>query len=182
MAKSEERRGAPRVVAARSGRFYGRANLDAEVRLLDVSRSGVRIAHLALLRPGFPAVLEFPPALGRLSLAAHVVRSCIIATQLSASGERQLCYQSALAFVDPTAEQQAILAGILGQLRLACKESPCQHEPLEGPLSLSGDVEVLGLAGSVDPSAPANQLYSRGARSFNPSGTVEERSGSGRLR
>ncbi len=113
-----ERRRAPRVPVAEGVTVRVRASLLFEVRLLDLSLVGARIAHRDLLRPGSPSVVEFVPTLGLLTLAAHVARSCVVGTQPTLVGERQLCYESGLAFAEVRADQQVKLADILERLAL----------------------------------------------------------------
>jgi hypothetical protein len=114
MDDTQERRRAPRIHVA--GRLGARARATLDVRLLDVSETGARIEHYDVLRPGSTYAFEFPPALGRLSLSAKVVRSAIIGAEKTPEGERLLRYQSGLTFTAPTAEQQATLAGILERI------------------------------------------------------------------
>jgi hypothetical protein len=84
-----------------------------EVHLVDISASGVRIEHTELLRPGATYVFELPPALGPLTLTAKIVHSAVVGTEKTPDGGRILRYQSGIAFVEPTAEQQSALAAIL---------------------------------------------------------------------
>jgi len=90
-----------------------RSNLPA--RLVDLSLSGARIAHLDLLRPGSPTTVELPAAIGSVALSVRVAWSCVVGSEPSPEGERRLRYHSGLAFVGLTAEQQATLANILEQ-------------------------------------------------------------------
>ena len=106
----ERRRGRRIVVPGRPGGWV-RATLDA--RLLDFSDSGVRIEHHNQLRPGFAFTLELPPAIGGLVLTVHVVRSIVVGTEESPTGDRLLRYESGLTFVNLAGEQREVLEAIL---------------------------------------------------------------------
>jgi hypothetical protein len=114
MPGGSERRRAPRILVA--GRLGARARATLDVRILDLSRSGVRIEHYELLRPGATYTFELPPTLGPLVLTAKVVHSAVVGTEATTDGERHLRYQSGLTFVRITAEQQSALAAILERL------------------------------------------------------------------
>ena len=116
MDDAQERRRASRIRVA--GRLGARAHATLDVRLLDVSANGVRIEHYDVLRPGSIYAFEFPPALGPLTISTKVVHSAVIGTEKTPEGERLLRYQSGLAFITITAEQQATLAGILERMAL----------------------------------------------------------------
>jgi hypothetical protein len=60
--------------------------------------------------------LELPPSLGPLSLSVRVVRSTVVGTEDTPAGERLLCYESGLAFVDLTLDQQSALDSVLSRL------------------------------------------------------------------
>ncbi len=179
-----ERRKMPRVVVAPGTIVLARANLNLEVRLLDLSASSARIGHLALLRPGFPSVLEFPPALALLTLAAHVVRSCIVGTELNPAGERQLRYESALGFVDLTTEQQVILTGILERFSLAGEQLESRCGTSEGRLSLPTEAEMSGLARArlIAMTELVNEPSSQGVTGGRPPAVVRDWTPSGRSR
>jgi hypothetical protein len=93
-----------------------RATLDA--RLLDLSHTGARIEHNNLLRPGFVCTLEFPRALANLVLSVQVMRSVVVGSEVAASGERVLRYESGLAFVKLGPEQQKLLDQVLERLEM----------------------------------------------------------------
>ena len=61
-------------------------------------------------------MLEFPPALGLLALTARVVRSVIVGVEQGPRDARKLRYESGIAFVKVTPDQQAALANLLGWL------------------------------------------------------------------
>jgi hypothetical protein len=84
-----------------------------EARLVDLAITGARIEHHNLLRPGFTCTLELPAALGGLVLPVRVVRSTVVGTETSATGERLLRYESGVAFGELTADQQATLEATL---------------------------------------------------------------------
>jgi hypothetical protein len=84
-----------------------------EVRLMILRLSGARIEHGEPLRPGSLCAFQLPPALGSVVLSAEVVQSTVIGTTPMPGGDRQLCYQSGLAFVNVTPEQRAALKEIV---------------------------------------------------------------------
>ncbi len=153
----QDRRKMPRIAVAQGLALGARASHIVEVRLLDLSQGGARIAHLGLLRPGARSVLELPPSFGPLILPVEIARSQVVGTQPTPLGERQLCYESGLAFVDPTAEQRAILAGILRRLSLAGSQDserlPLSSAMLEDPLELPARGGILEFAGAMAPAA-----------------------------
>jgi hypothetical protein len=114
MAGTPERRRATRILV--TGRLGARARATLNVRLVDLSRSGARIEHSGLLRPGATYAFELPPALGSLVLTAKVVHSRVVGTEATLEGEQFLLYQSGLTFVGITAEQQVGLAAALEHL------------------------------------------------------------------
>jgi hypothetical protein len=114
MAGTPERRNATRILV--TGRLGARARATLNVRLLDLSRTGARIEHSDLLRPGATYALELPPALNSLVLTARVVHSTVVGTEPTPEGERLLLYQSGLTFVGITAEQEVGLAAALERL------------------------------------------------------------------
>ena len=114
MAGTPERRNATRILV--TGRLGARARATLNVRLVDLSRSGARIEHSGLLRPGATYALELPPALNSLVLTAKVVHSRVVGTEATPEGERLLLYQSGLTFVGITAEQEVGLAAALEHL------------------------------------------------------------------
>jgi hypothetical protein len=114
MTKSQERRRVPRI--AMVGRTSARAQGFLEAWLVDLSASGARITLGELLNRGSPCTLELAPALGSLTLSARVVWSGLFGGEQTPDGERHFIYQSGLAFVDLTTEQQAALASILQRL------------------------------------------------------------------
>jgi hypothetical protein len=114
MAEIQERRRAQRVPIG--GRLAGRARATQDVRLLDISTLGARIQHLNLLRPGSACALELPPVMGALFLSARVVRSTVVGTEKSPEGDRLLRYETGLAFIGVTIDQQASLADALEKL------------------------------------------------------------------
>ncbi len=93
-----------------------RARATLEVRLLDLSPGGARIEHYSLLRPGAPCALEFPAPRAPLILTAQVVRSAIAGVEEDPTGGRLLRYESGLAFVNVTPEQQTALTLLLERL------------------------------------------------------------------
>ena len=116
MARSQDRRRVARVSLL--GRLNTQVRKNLAVRLLDLSSLGARIEHSDLLRPGAFCAFELPPTLGSLALSARVIWSSVVGGKHTSDGERHLIYQSGLAFVDLTAEQQAALANVLQRLRV----------------------------------------------------------------
>jgi hypothetical protein len=114
MSQFVERRKGRRVSIP--GRPGGRVRATLEARLLDLGTTGARIEHHNLLRPGFTCTLELPAALGGLVLSMRVVRSAVVGTGKSATGERLLRYESGVAFIELTAEQQATLDAVVERL------------------------------------------------------------------
>lgn len=111
MAERQERRGAMRIAILGGAR--ARVPAPLEVWLVDLSATGARITLGELLEHGASCVLELPPALGSLTLAARVVWSGVFGGEQTPEGERHLIYQSGLSFSDLTTSQQAALEGIV---------------------------------------------------------------------
>jgi hypothetical protein len=111
MAEIRERRRVPRTPIAEV--LGARARSTVEARLIDLSTYGARIEHLDLLRPGSACAFELPPSFGALMLSARVIHSSVVGAAPIRDGERQLRYQSGLAFSDITADQQTTLASAL---------------------------------------------------------------------
>ena len=146
----QDRRKLPRIVVAQGLALRGRASHFVEVRFLDLSQGGARIAHLGLLRPGARSVLELPPIWGPLVLPVEIARSQVVGTQPNLFGERHLCYESGLVFADPSAEHRAILAGILRRLSMA--GSPEGEQLRLSDVTLEGSPprgEILEVAGAI---------------------------------
>jgi hypothetical protein len=114
MTDLRERRGASRIPIA--GQIGARARATLDVRLIDLSTTGARIEHGELLRPGSACAFQLPPAIGPLVLTARVVHSAVIGAAPTPDGERQLRYQSGLAFVNVTPEQRAALEEVVKRL------------------------------------------------------------------
>jgi hypothetical protein len=90
-----------------------------EVRLLDLSLTGVQIEHLDLLRPGTACTLDLPPPGGALSLPAQVVWCAVIGRKRRLGGESHLVARSGLRFPTLTGAQHAALADSLQHLAAA---------------------------------------------------------------
>ncbi len=102
------------------------------VRLLDLSSEGARIEHPDLLHEGVVCYVDLPPALGRLRLTGRVVWTRLHKGEQTLEGDKHLYYQSGLAFIGMTAEQQTALAAALGILRaelLKAADDTSEHEP-----------------------------------------------------
>lgn len=83
---------------------------------MDLSITGARIEHGELLRPGSACAFQLPPAIGALVLTVRVVHSAVIGATQSPDGERELRYQSGLAFVNVTPEQRTTLEEVVKRL------------------------------------------------------------------
>jgi hypothetical protein len=114
MADMPDRRRVARLVLP--SHLRGQLLGSQEVRILDLSPIGVRIEHVEPVRPGASCILEFPPPLGPVQLTARVVWSLVRGAEQTPEGERRLHYQSGLAFIGVTAEQQAVLADALEKI------------------------------------------------------------------
>jgi hypothetical protein len=117
MAETIERRKVARITVPSQIRGTGLEN--REVRLLDLSPEGARIAHEKPLQPGAPCALILPPALGPVRLPARIIWSQISGGEQTLEGERVLHHQSGLAFRGLTPEQQTALAAALTTLKAA---------------------------------------------------------------
>jgi hypothetical protein len=114
MADLRERRGARRVSV--SGHFGARALATLEVRLVDLSITGARIEHGELLRPGSHCTFHLPPAIQSVVLSSRVVHSTVVGSTPMPDGDRQLLYQSGLAFLNVTPNQRAALEEVMKRI------------------------------------------------------------------
>jgi hypothetical protein len=87
------------------------------VRLLDLSAEGVRIEHPGHLHEGLVLFVDLPPDLGGVRLTGKVVWTRLRKGEQTFEGDKHRYYQSGLAFVGITPEQQAALAVALAILR-----------------------------------------------------------------
>jgi PilZ domain-containing protein len=92
------------------------------VRLLDLSAQGARIEHPEHLHEGLVCYVDLPPALGRLRLTGQVVWTRLHKGEQTYEGESRVYYQSGLAFVGLTPEQQRKLAVALEILKTSGPE------------------------------------------------------------
>ena len=111
MSQIKERRRTPRIMVG--GRLGARVRATMDVRVIELSATGSRIEHAELLRPGSACVIQLPSAAGPVALSARIVHSAVVGASSKTDGERRLRYQSGLAFVDVSPEQQAALEEIL---------------------------------------------------------------------
>ncbi len=125
MTETTERRRVARITVPSQIRGTGLEN--REVRLLDLSSEGARIAHEQVLQPGAPCALILPPALGPVRLPARIVWSQLSGGEQTLAGER-LLHQSGLAFRGLTPEQQTALAEALTKLQ-AVRGTPDSTPP-----------------------------------------------------
>ncbi len=92
-------------------------------RLLDLSLNGARIEHPEPVRQGVVCYVDLPPALGQIRLTGRVVWTKLYESEQTFEGERRLHYQSGLAFIGVTPEQQTSLAGVLERLKAMNEET-----------------------------------------------------------
>ncbi len=116
MIESAERR----VVRLSVPRHLTAPTLDIRlVRLLDLSLKGARIEHLDPLNKGVISMVDVPPTLGRLRLSGRIGWTRPHKGERTAEGTTYVYYQSGLAFVRLTPEQQKALAAALENLQMA---------------------------------------------------------------
>jgi len=84
-----------------------------QVRILELSAEGARIEHLGHLHEGLVCFVDLPPALGRVRLTGQVVWTRLRKSEQTFEGDKHVYYQSGLAFVGITPEQQTALAAAL---------------------------------------------------------------------
>ena len=117
MVETLERRRAHRfAVPSHLGGFEVESRL---VRLLDLSAEGARIEHPGQLHEGLLMFVDLPPDLGGVRLTGEVVWTKFRKSEQTGEGDKHVSYQSGLAFVGTTPEQQAALAGALAILKMA---------------------------------------------------------------
>ncbi len=80
------------------------------VRLVDLSSTGARIEHAEPVHEGLVCDVDLPPALGRGRLKGRVVWTELHKRVQTFEGDTRIFYQTGLAFVDITPEQQEALA------------------------------------------------------------------------
>ena len=114
MTEVPERRRERRAVA--TGRLTGHASLSVEFRLLDLSSTGARIEHQALLRPGSRCTLQLPTPSGSLALSAQVVWTTVVGREQLPEGTRVLRYHSGLMFVALSPAQAQAVPSLLERL------------------------------------------------------------------
>jgi len=127
MGEPLERRRAPRVALV--GRPTAYAQDTVKVWVADLSTTGARIMLGELLHHGSSLVLALPPTLGSLTLNARVVWSTIYGGEKTLEGDHHTIYQSGVAFVGLSLDQQATLARIVesfaqGKAAAHGRESP----------------------------------------------------------
>jgi PilZ domain-containing protein len=117
MVETLERRRVPRLaVPSHLGGFEVESRL---VRLLDLSAEGARIEHPGHLHEGLLMFVDLPPALGGARLTGEVMWTKFGKSEQTVAGDKHVSYQSGLAFVGITPEQQTALAGALAILKMA---------------------------------------------------------------
>ena len=115
MGESREQRLVPRVrlPAPLAGRALG----ILDYHLVDLSMAGARIEHYYPLRPGSAWTVELPATLRKQTLSSRVIWTRGIKGKGAGEGLPPR-YESGLAFVHLTGEQQAALAGIVERLAI----------------------------------------------------------------
>jgi hypothetical protein len=88
-----------------------------QVHLLDLSLAGARIEHRGHLHEGLVCFVDLPRPFDRLRLTGRVVWTRLHKGEQTLEGDRHLYYQSGLAFIGVTPEQQSALAAALEALR-----------------------------------------------------------------
>jgi hypothetical protein len=102
--------------AVTTGRLTGQASLSVEFHLLDLSPTGARIEHLALLRPGSRCTLQVPAPAGMPRLSAQVIWTAVMGEARLPEGQRVLRYHSGLLFVALSPAQERAVASLLERL------------------------------------------------------------------
>jgi hypothetical protein len=124
MAETLERRRVARITVP--SQVWDSGLETREVRLLDLSPAGARIAHDKRLHLGAPCTLILPSALGPFRLPARIMWTNVSGGEQPPVGDRALQYQSGLAFRGLTPEEEAALAHALQKLTAArgARDSP----------------------------------------------------------
>jgi hypothetical protein len=102
--------------AAATGRLTGHASLTVEFRLLDLSPTGARIEHSALLRPGSRCTLQLPAPAGSLLLPAQVIWTTVVGQEQRQEGQRVLRHHSGLMFLSISPAQERAVVSLLKRL------------------------------------------------------------------
>ncbi len=98
--------------------LYTKASLQVGlVRLVDLSSLGARIEHPDPVHEEIACFLELPPALGEAHLVCRIVWTRLYEGERGLDGGTHVSYQSGLAFVGITPEQQTALASALEILK-----------------------------------------------------------------
>jgi hypothetical protein len=111
---SERRREARLTLPSHLGGFELELRL---VRLLDLTSEGARIEHPGPLHEGLICFVDLPPALGRIRLTCKVVWTRLHKGEQTFEGDKRVYYQSGLAFIGVTPEQQTAVAAALAIVR-----------------------------------------------------------------
>ena len=114
MAEFRQQRKVPRVRIP--SRPWGRIPGALEFRLVDLSIAGARIEHQVPLNPGSTWRVELPLAFGSMTLGARVVHTGSVGDTQVRDADALLHYQSGLAFLGITSEQQTTLGRRLNSL------------------------------------------------------------------
>jgi PilZ domain-containing protein len=115
MVETPNRRRVARVTVPR---HLGPFELELRLaRLLDLSAEGVRIEHPGHLHEGLRLFIDLPPDLGGVRLTGEVVWTRLRKGEQTLEGDRIVYYQSGIAFIGITPEQQAALAVALAILK-----------------------------------------------------------------
>jgi hypothetical protein len=117
MANGAERRHSARLTIP--ARLSDRRTQLEPVRLLDLSRAGARVEHLAPLEAGLLCLVDLPAALGRGSLTGRVVWSKLHRSERDLEGEQRRYFHSGLTWTEFTPGQQERLTAALEILKVA---------------------------------------------------------------
>lgn len=109
-----ERRQAPRVVLI--GRPGVRVQDTLVAWLADLSATGARLTLTEQLHPATSLTLQLPPGLGDCTLGARVIWTTTYGGEQTPEGEPHTLYQSGVAFMGVTPEQQVTLERLVDRL------------------------------------------------------------------
>ena len=87
------------------------------VRLLELSSEGARIEHPEPMHEGVVCFVDLPPDLGQARFAGRIVWTRLHKGEQTFEGDKHAYYQSGLAFVGLTPEQQTALKVALAILK-----------------------------------------------------------------
>lgn len=109
--KFKKPRKAPRVKV--KGQIRGQLRLVIEAALVDLGTTGALVEHTHMAHPGMIYSLTLWTPFGELTLQARVVRSVIVRSRQTATGERELIYHSGVEFLNPTPQELEMVEGLI---------------------------------------------------------------------